>query len=46
MQMLWKKAVRLGVAGVTAVAALMVGTPVVAQKVTLDVLYAQPGFAK
>ena len=43
MKSLWNDAVHFGVA---AVAAALVVAPVAAQKTTLDVLYAQPGFAK
>ncbi|MCC6197106.1 MAG: ABC transporter substrate-binding protein [Burkholderiales bacterium] len=43
MKALWNKAVRFAVAGA---AAALVTAPAAAQKVTLDVLYAQPGFAR
>lgn len=43
MNALWNKAVHYGIAGA---AAALIAMPVAAQKVTLDVLYAQPGFAK
>src|SRR6187200_1362088 len=43
MKSLWNNAVQFVVASAVAVLAV---APVAAQKVTLDVLYAQPGFAK